>query len=139
MDFDPRDSDSRDESRWPDRDRESPDRAFDSREPFTRDLDLPRGWDREIVRDRDREYTLRGSATRTLTTVGAFRVVSSRDLQDQHGRPLDPRSTDRQRHIQGLTARQDRVKTDARQAVHHAEPMSHLLRNGAVVDDADTG
>jgi hypothetical protein len=90
MDFDPRDYDSRDEARWPDRDRESTDRAFDSREPFTRDLDLPRGLNREIVRDRDREYTLRGSETRTLATVGAFRVVSSRDLRDQYDRPLDP-------------------------------------------------
>jgi hypothetical protein len=44
MDFDPRDSDSRDEARWPDRDREPPDRAFDSREPFTRALNLPRGF-----------------------------------------------------------------------------------------------
>ena len=65
MDFDPRDSDSRDEARWPERDRESPDRAFDSREPFMRDLNLPRGLDREIIRDRDREYTLRGSAFMT--------------------------------------------------------------------------
>jgi hypothetical protein len=55
------------------------------------------------VRDRDREYTLRGSETRTLATVGAFRVVSSRDLQDHHGRPADPRSGDL-RHLreQGL-------------------------------------
>ena len=103
MDFDPRDSDSRDESRWTDRDREPPDRALDSREPFTRDLDLPRGLEREIVRDRDREYTLSGSETRTLATVGAFRVVSSRDLRDQHDRPLDPRLGDL-RHLreQGL-------------------------------------
>src|ERR687898_803430 len=103
MDFDPRDSDSRDESRWPDRDREPHDHTFDSRELFTRDLDPPRGLEREIVRDRDREYTLRGSETRTLATVGAFRVVSSRDLSDQHDRPLDPRSSDL-RHLreQGL-------------------------------------
>jgi hypothetical protein len=45
-------------------------RGFDPREPFTRDLDLPRGPDRDLVRDRDREYTLRGSETRTLATVG---------------------------------------------------------------------
>src|SRR5688572_3969865 len=94
MDFDPRDSASRDESRWPDRDREPHDRAFDSREPFTRDLDLPRGLEREVVRDRDREYTLRGSETRTLATVGAFRVVSSRDLRDHNDRAADPRSGD---------------------------------------------
>jgi hypothetical protein len=64
--------DPRDDARWPNRDREPPDRAFDPREPFTRGLHLPRGPEREIVRDRDREYTLRGSETRTLATVGAF-------------------------------------------------------------------
>jgi hypothetical protein len=81
--------DSRDDARWPERDR-----AHDSREVFTRHLNLPRGPERELVHDRDREYTLRGSETRTLATVGAFRVVSSRDLRDQHDRPLDPRSSD---------------------------------------------
>jgi hypothetical protein len=70
---------------------------------FTRHLHLPRGLDREIVRDRDREYTLRGSESRTLATVGAFGVVSSRDLRDHHDRMLDPRSGDL-RHLreQGL-------------------------------------
>lgn len=70
---------------------------------FTRDVHLPPGLEREIVRDRDREYTLRGSESRTLATVGAFRVVSSRDLRDHHDRPADPRSGDL-RHLreQGL-------------------------------------
>jgi hypothetical protein len=81
--------DSRDDARWPDRER-----GHDSGEVFTRNLNLPRGPERELVQDRDREYTLRGSETRTLATVGAFRVVSSRDLRDQHDRPLDPRSSD---------------------------------------------
>jgi hypothetical protein len=80
---------SRDDTRWPERER-----RYDPREPFTRDLNLPRGLEREIVRERDREYTLRGSEARTLATVGAFRVVSSRDLRDHHDRPLDPRSSD---------------------------------------------
>jgi hypothetical protein len=64
---------------------------------------LPSGPEREIVRDRDREYTLRGSESRTLATVGAFRVVSSRDLWDHNNRPADPRSGDL-RHLreQGL-------------------------------------
>jgi hypothetical protein len=95
--------DSRDDTRWPARDRDAPERNFDPREPFRRHLQLPRGMDREIVRDRDRQYTLRGSETRTLGTVGAFRVVSSRDLRDQRDRPLDPRSWDL-RHLreQGL-------------------------------------
>jgi len=83
--------DPRDDVRWPDRARDTRDRAVDAREPFTRGLNLPRGLEREVVRDRDREYTLRGSETRTLATVGAFRVVSSRDLRDHHDRPLDPR------------------------------------------------
>src|SRR5436190_4041004 len=51
---DPRD---RDDERWPDRD-------HDPRDVFLRDLDLPRGREREIVRDRDRQYTLRGSESR---------------------------------------------------------------------------
>jgi DNA-binding MarR family transcriptional regulator len=88
--------DPREDPRWPERDR-------DPRETFTRDLNLPRGREREIVRDRDREYTLRGSESRTLATVGAFRVVSSRDLRDHDDRPADLRSGDL-RHLreQGL-------------------------------------
>ena len=73
MDFDPRDHDSRDREC-----RDTP----DPRDVFMRDLDLPRGADRELVRDRDHEYSLRGSETRTLLTVGAFRVVSASKLRD---------------------------------------------------------
>jgi hypothetical protein len=86
--------DPREDARWPDRDRDPRDRGFDPRERFIHDLNLPRGRERELVRDHDREYTLRASETRTLATVGAFRVVSSRDLRDAHDRPLDPRSSD---------------------------------------------
>jgi hypothetical protein len=88
----------RDAERWPDRVRHR-----GSRDVFTRDLDLPRGREREIVHDRDREYTLRGSESRRLATVGAFRVVSRRDLRDHGDRPADPRSGDL-RHLrdQGL-------------------------------------
>jgi hypothetical protein len=66
-------------------------------------MNLPRGLEREIVRYRDHEYTLRGSESRTLTTVGSFRVVSSRDLRDGRDRELDSRSGDL-RHLreQGL-------------------------------------
>src|SRR5712671_2847636 len=98
MDFDPRDFDDP-----RDRTEELRDRDGDPRDVFIRNLDLPRGREREIVRDRDREYTLRGSESRTLATVGAFRVVSSRDLRDHGDRPLDPRSGDL-RHLreQGL-------------------------------------
>jgi hypothetical protein len=102
-DDDERGSDARDDARWTDRERDPREQTITPREPFTRDLDLPRGPDRELVHDRNREYTLRGSETRTLARVGAFRVVSSRDLRDNHDRPLDPRSSDL-RHLreQGL-------------------------------------
>src|SRR5437899_4929778 len=36
----------------------------------------------ELVHDRDRDYTLDASESRTLATVGAFRIVSERDLRD---------------------------------------------------------
>jgi hypothetical protein len=89
--------------RWTDRDRDTREREREVRDAFTRHLHLPRGRDRELVHDRDREYTLRGSESRTLATVGAFRVVSSRDLRDHDGSPADPRSGDL-RHLreQGL-------------------------------------
>ena len=94
MDFDPRDHDSRD------RDGRE---GHDPREAFMRDLELPRGKDREIVRDRDHEYTLRGSETRTLSTVGAFRVVPASRLRDHSGASANPRSGDlRNLREQGL-------------------------------------
>lgn len=95
--------DPRDDGRRPERDREVPERTRDPNEVFTRHVDLPRGPERERVRDRDRVYTLRGSESRTLATVGAFRVVSSRDLRDHDGSPADLHSGDL-RHLreQGL-------------------------------------
>jgi hypothetical protein len=94
----------RDDARWPDRERDPRERGSDPPDVFTRDLNLPRGRDREIVRDaRDREYTLRGSESRSLATIGAFRVVRARDLRDDAGRRGDPRNSDL-RHLreQGL-------------------------------------
>lgn len=52
---------------------------------------LPRGRDREHVHYHDHDYTLRGSETRTLATVGAFRTVPASDLRDTFDRPQDPR------------------------------------------------
>lgn len=74
---DPRDRDdnSRDLSRGSrgsdPRDRE----RVDPRDVFMEHVSLPRGLDREHVHHRGHDYTLRGSETRTLTTVGAFRAV----------------------------------------------------------------
>lgn len=98
---DPRWNDSRD--RDDERDRDLRDRDVDPRDVFMEGLDLPRGLERELVHERDHEYTLRGSESRTLSVVGALRVVSSRDLLDHHDRPADPRTGDL-RHLreQGL-------------------------------------
>jgi len=63
----------------------------DPRDVFMEGVNLPRGMDREHVHFRDHDYTLRGSETRTLTTVGAFRVVLANDLRDTFDQSLDPR------------------------------------------------
>lgn len=60
------------------------DRADDPREGLMRDLDLPRGEERELVVDRDRIYELDGADSRTLAAVGAFRVVPEHDLDIDH-------------------------------------------------------
>ena len=49
-----------------------------------RDLDLPRGEERELVVDRDRVYELNGEDSRTLVAVGKFRVVAEQDLDTDH-------------------------------------------------------
>ena len=97
---DPRWDDSRDRD---ERDRDSRDRCVDPRDVFMEWLDLPRGLEREYVRDRGHQYEIRGSEARTLATVGAFRVVLSRDLHDHNGQPCDPRKGDlRSLREQGL-------------------------------------
>lgn len=89
------------------RDRESRDRperhSENPRDAFMRHVDLPRGPEREVVRQRDREYTLRGSETRTLATVGAFQVVPTGQLRDHDNAFAHERSADL-RHLreQGL-------------------------------------
>src|SRR5262245_51651959 len=80
--FDPRDDardrDGREDGRarvYDERDRDD-----DPREGLMRDLDLPRGDERELVAVRDRVYELDGEESRTLAAVGAFRVVPVHDL-----------------------------------------------------------
>jgi hypothetical protein len=55
------------------------------RDVFVRDLDLPRGRNRERVYLHSRTYELRGAEVRTLATVGAFRVVPESDLREAAG------------------------------------------------------
>ena len=54
----------------------------DPRDVFVQHVALPRCREREHVVHRGREYTLRGSESRTLSSVGAFRVVPAHDLRD---------------------------------------------------------
>ena len=65
-----------------DRDRayDGRERSADPRDALLHDLDLPLGREREVVLDRDRAYELNGEESRTLATVGTFRVVPERDL-----------------------------------------------------------
>ena len=81
------------------RGREDARASVDPRDVFSRYLDLPRGPERELVRDRDRDYRLSGSDTRTLSTVGAFRVVPECNLTDSRNAAFDGREGDL-RHLQ---------------------------------------
>lgn len=105
LDFDPRDFDSRDrdDDRRPDLGRgghtpdqgRAPERGVrDPRDIAIRHVDLPGGPRREPLRVRDRDYDINGNQSRVLATVGAFRVVSSRDLEASLGRAGNPRSFD---------------------------------------------
>jgi hypothetical protein len=100
-DFDPRDMDDCERDRWDDLERgRDPRDRDDEREPddgrdaardvFTRDLDLPDGLDRELVRVHEHVYELNGDDARALANIGAFRVVQARDLSDNDdGRAQD--------------------------------------------------
>lgn len=97
MGFDPRDrNDARDDERdaiydsrrgADGRERhEIEDRERDALDAFARNVDLPRGLERELVQDsRERLYELNGDESRVLATIGAFRVVSERDLDAFRG------------------------------------------------------
>ena len=65
---------------YDDRDRDH----HDPRDALLRDLDLPRGAEREFVVDRDRVYELNAADSRTLAAVGTFRVVPEQDLDTNH-------------------------------------------------------
>jgi DNA-binding MarR family transcriptional regulator len=67
--------------------------------------------DEELVHDRDREYTLNGSDTRMLSTIGAFRVVPERDWRDPRDAAFDERDDLRHLEKQGLI---ERVPLDGR-------------------------
>lgn len=106
-----RDEDWREERDREPRDRDDERGGLDPRDVFMRDLDLPDGRERELVLDRDRDYTLNGSDTRALSTIGAFRVVPERDLNDPLDAAFEARDDLRHLEKQGLI---DRVRLDGR-------------------------
>jgi hypothetical protein len=65
-----------------DREREARDRTTDPRDVFAAHIELPRSQDRELVLDGRDRYELNRDDVRTLSTVGAFRVVPERQLPD---------------------------------------------------------
>jgi hypothetical protein len=107
--------------------RERPERDDDV---FAHGLALPRGDEREPVEFRDQTYTLSGSETRALATVGAFRVVDIGDFEaHEHGQDGfhgDWRRLDEQGLVMNTTI------TD-RQGAHH---VVSLTREGKALLDA---
>lgn len=121
----PNDSRSRDDDTR-DRDRDPADRdADDPRDVFVADLELPRGAEREMVVDGNHRYELNGDDSRTLATIGAFRVVAERDLRESRDES-DTREPDlRHLRAEGLI---ESVRLDGREhVVTLTERGRHLL------------
>ena len=109
-----------------DRDRDAHERDHDPRDAFLHDLERPRGPEHEVVVDGDHRYELNGDDSRSLATVGAFRVVAERDLRDPRDESTEPRDCGL-RHLrdEGLTRF---VALDGRErAVTLTERGHHLL------------
>jgi len=119
-----RDTDWREERESRERDHDCG--GHDPRDVFLHGLDLPRGLERELVQDeRERTYEINREDSRMLATVGAFRVVSERDLRDPR-KESEPRESDL-RHLrdEGLVRF---VSLDGRErAVTLTERGRHLL------------
>ena len=157
MDFDPRDyadlcdRDGFDiyDSRWLDDPRDQDDRARDSdrdhdprghdpREPFVVGLELPRGLERELAQDeRENLYELNREDSLTLATIGAFRVVSERDLEAIRDPESDCRhDTLEHLHDEGLI-RFVALKDDERAVVLTGEGRGVLEANRREYDPED--
>jgi DNA-binding MarR family transcriptional regulator len=84
---------------------ERDDQAFSDGDVFVRAVDLPLGDERELVRSRERTHAIDGSDSRLLATVGAFRVVTERDLEQSHARLASVRDHLRHLEAEGLLQR----------------------------------
>jgi hypothetical protein len=70
-----------------DRARDTRGRDVDARDVFLDHVDLPHTVDREVVFDGDDRYELNRDESRSLATVGAFRVVAERDIGGSRNDP----------------------------------------------------
>jgi hypothetical protein len=98
----------------------------DARDALTRQLDLPRGADRERVDLGSRSYFLRGSEVRALATVGAFRVVDARDVVQDESRDRWHGDLEHLR-AQGLVAIRPHVLDGERTALVTLTPSGRAL------------
>jgi DNA-binding MarR family transcriptional regulator len=83
---------------------------------YARHVDLPRGPEREIVRERKRSYELNGREAEALATVAAFRVVQVSDVHQILGQDRGERSAQKSLdHLQasGLLERIPLERRDA--------------------------
>jgi DNA-binding PadR family transcriptional regulator len=80
---------------------------------FSRDVALPLGQARELVRFRDRDYALNARDLETLATIGAFRVVAADDLPGREADTPVARARYARSHLEaeGLV---ERVRVDGR-------------------------
>jgi DNA-binding MarR family transcriptional regulator len=80
---------------------------------FSRDVAPPLGQTRELVRFRDRDYTLSARDLETLATIGAFRVVAADDLPGREADTPPTRARHARSHLEaaGLV---ERVRVDGR-------------------------
>jgi hypothetical protein len=118
--------DSRDRNDVRDRDTDSREREVDRRDVFLDGLELPRGPEREIVIDGNHRYELNGDDSRSLVTVGAFRVVAERDLRDPRDESSEPQDADL-RHLRNEGLVQFVALKGRERAVTLTERGHHLL------------
>jgi hypothetical protein len=106
-------------------------RDDDRRHIFVRHIDLPRGRDRELVRDRKRSYELNGPEGEALATIGAFRVVRADDLREVFPQREQRATRDGLRHLEesGLV---ERIQLE-----NHSRDVVVLTGRGRDVLDAN--
>ncbi len=80
---------------------------------FSRDVALPLGQARELVRFRDRDYALNARDLETLATIGAFRVVAADDLPGREGDTPLTRARHARSHLE-VAGLMERVRVDGR-------------------------